>query len=472
MTHRFRFWFLSAFAALVTFIAPAHASEQAAAAAFESAKSKDVELRHFLTQFPKGGDIHSHLTGAIYAESWLDWAAEDGLCIETDSMAIRPPATPDCSEAGRLPASAVREDNLLRRKFINTLSLRSFVPYAGHSGHNQFFDTFERMFAKPTRGGDMLAAVSDRAAGQNILYLELMHTLEVPTTFGVAVDLTGDPKRDYELVMGQPFGQQVAQAVIRAKQAIDTTLEKRNALQNCGKADARPGCDVEIRFLHQVIRDQRPSSVYAQIIFGWELMKEDKRFVGLNLVAPEDRYVSLRDYSQHMRQIDYLYKTKGARNVTLHAGELTLGLVRPKNLRFHIREAIELGHAKRIGHGIAIAYEDNSTQLLERMAKDKILVEINLTSNETILGIKGTAHPILLYEKAGVPITLSTDDEGVSRIDLTHEYMRAVKSYDFNYADMKRLSRNSLEYAFIEAPRKQALLNELEKRFQAFEKSF
>ena len=48
-----------------------------------------------------------------------------------------------------------------------------------------------------------------------------------------------------------------------------------------------------------------------------------------------------------------------------------------------------------------------------------------------------------------MPVALSTDDEGVSRIDLTHEYVRAVETFGLSYADLKQLVRNSLEYSFL-----------------------
>jgi hypothetical protein len=44
---------------------------------------------------------------------------------------------------------------------------------------------------------------------------------------------------------------------------------------------------------------------------------------------------------------------------------------------------------------------------------------------------------------------LSTDDEGVSRIDLTHEFTRAALTYGLSYGQLKTLARNSLEYAFL-----------------------
>jgi adenosine deaminase len=153
--------------------------------------------------------------------------------------------------------------------------------------------------------------------------------------------------------------------------------------------------------------------------------------------------------------------------IALHAGELTLGLVPPEDLRFHIWQAVEIAGADRIGHGVDVMYEDNPYALLATLAERDILIEINLTSNDVILGVEGKNHPLPVYMAAGVPVALSTDDEGVSRIDLTHEYQRAVQTFGFSYAEIKQLSYNSLTYAFTEE--RDALLAELDRRFTAFE---
>jgi Adenosine deaminase len=76
---------------------------------------------------------------------------------------------------------------------------------------------------------------------------------------------------------------------------------------------------------------------------------------------------------------------------------------------------------------------------------EHVLVEINLTSNTDILKVRGKDHPFSTYRKFGVPVALSTDDEGVACIDLTLEYVRAVETYDLTYADLKQMVRNSLE---------------------------
>jgi len=83
------------------------------------------------------------------------------------------------------------------------------------------------------------------------------------------------------------------------------------------------------------------------------------------------------------------------------------------------------------------------------MADRHIMVEVNLTSNDVILGVTAPWHPLPIYRAAGVPVALSTDDEGVSRIDLTHEYTRAAMDFNLSYLDLKSSARTSLEHSFL-----------------------
>jgi len=150
-----------------------------------------------------------------------------------------------------------------------------------------------------------------------------------------------------------------------------------------------------------------------------------------------------------MVMLDTLHQLYPNVRMTLHAGELAPGMVPPEGLKFHIREAVDLGHAERIGHGVDVMYEDRPYDLLKQLAAKHVMIEINLTSNDVILGIKGDQHPLALYRNAHVPWALSTDDEGVSRIDLTHEYQKAVEEQNLTYADLKQSARTSLEHSFI-----------------------
>jgi len=413
--------------------------------------AENGRLRQFMEEFPKGGDIHTHLRGAIYAESWLEWAAADGLCADMGVPALKFKVKDSCAASGWLTAAEAQANEDHRRELINSMSNRSYVPTLNWSGHNDFFATFARISASPKRLGDQLANVAGRAGRQNIQYLELMETIILPELFPLlsGVQLSGDLAADYQTLMSGPFGQAMPTLVASARTQIAAAMARKNQLLKCGSAAADAGCDVKIRFLHQVIRELEPAMVYGQFILGWALMKDEPMVLGMNLVAPEDGRIALRDYRLHMRMIDHLYNNLGPQNISLHAGELTMGLVRPKQLTFHIRDAIETGHAKRIGHGIAVNYERDSEGLLRKMADEGIMVEINLTSNDTILGVKGKDHPLVLYRDMLVPYALSTDDEGVSRIDLTHEYMRLYSEHRVPYFELRHSARNSLTYSFL-----------------------
>jgi adenosine deaminase len=402
-------------------------------------------LEAFLRRMPKGGDLHNHLSGAIYAESFIGWAVADGLCVERATATLRPPP---CAPAMGTPALA---DALSEPDFyamlIRAFSMRDFVP-GRESGHDHFFASFGKFGAATTRRlGDMLAEAATRAAADRVDYLELMES----PGMGVARQLGAKHgwRDDLDALRAELMQDGMSNIVAAARRDIDAGEARMRTTLGCGTAAPPPACQVTIRYLAQVIRTFPPAQIFAQSVLAFELARADPRFVGLNLVAPEDDPVTLRDYDGQMRILGFLSSRFPTVRLTLHAGELSIGLVPPEYLRSHIRGAVEVAGARRIGHGVDIMYEDDPLSLLAEMAERRVLVEINLTSNDVILGVSGKAHPFETYRRFGVPVTLSTDDEGVSRIDLTHEYLRAALTYDLSYDDLKTLARNSLEYAFL-----------------------
>ena len=88
-----------------------------------------------------------------------------------------------------------------------------------------------------------------------------------------------------------------------------------------------------------------------------------------------------------------------------------------------------------------------------------------------ILGVHGKEHPLTAYRQAGVPTVLSTDDAGVSRIDLTNEYFRAARDYPLGYHDLKAIARASIEHSFLDADARKSALGEMDKAYTAFERA-
>jgi hypothetical protein len=402
-------------------------------------------LEAFLRRFPKGGDLHNHLSGAVYAESLVAWGSEAGLCISRSTMTLV--AEKPC-KGDQVALSQAVKDSTFYAAVIDAFSMRDFVPVTGESGHDHFFATFGRFGAATDgRTGEMLAEAVTRASADSVSYVELMLSpgMSEARKLGAAAGWDDDLGRLEERLDSPAMGAIVA----GARASLDQAETRMRALLACGTPQAKPGCQVTVRYLAQVVRVFPPEQVFAEIVLAHQLVLADPRMVGFNLVGPEDDRVALGDYDLHMRMLGYLARRHPAVKLSLHAGELALGLVPPEQLRFHIRKAVEVAGARRIGHGVDIMHEDEPLQLAAEMAKRHVLVEINLTSNDVILGVSGDRHPFPVYRQLGVPVALSTDDEGVSRIDLTHEFVRAVRTYRLTYFDLKLLVRNSLEYSFL-----------------------
>jgi adenosine deaminase len=437
---------LSCFRAAAQAVSPA---EQRAARAFEEARKEGPPaLRAFLYGMPKGADLHSHLSGAVYAETLIREAGEDGLCVNAMRLKVDVEhRAPDCP-AAETAAKDVPANQHLYDELIDAFSMRTFVPVTGESGHDHFFDTFDRFGDDKRFTGEWIDEVASRAAAQNEQYLELMQTpgFKAAAALGYKFGWDGDPAHLREKLL--------AEASFRANVESDRAelagaLKKRDTIEHCGQADAAPACSVTVRFLYQVLRGFPPQQVFAQTLLGFEVASADSDVVGINFVMPEDGYISMRDYALQMRMLDYLHRQYPNVHIALHAGELSEDLVPPDGLKFHIRMAVEQGHAERIGHGVDVMYEDRPWELMKEMADRHVMVEVNLTSNDVILNVKGNDHPFMLYRTAGVPVALSTDDEGVSRIDLTHEYVRAADTYPLTYHDFKLLARTSIEHSFL-----------------------
>jgi adenosine deaminase len=423
---------------------PTPDNEMRTAAYLQQIRDRPPYFDTFLRRMPKGADLHSHLSGAIYAESYIRWAAEDGLCVVLATMVL---AKPPCKAPEQVQAAEANRDSALYGKLMSALSMRDFLP-TGRSGHDHFFGTFSKFNApQDKRFGDMLAEVADRAGAQSVSYLELMVSpgMGAARAIGKAVGWNDD----FALMRSRMLGPDMTAAVAAARKEIDAAENRMRRLMGCGTSAASSGCAVTVRYLAQASRVVDREQAFAQFVFAWELAKLDPRIVGLNLVAPEDNPVAVRDYDIQMRMLGFLHNLSPELRISLHAGELTPALVPKEALRFHIRRAIEVAGASRIGHGVAVMHEDDAPGLLAMMAKRRVMVEINLTSNDTILNVVGAQHPFETYRRSGVPVALSTDDEGVSRIDLTHEFKRATLTYGLSYGELKTLVRNSLEYAFL-----------------------
>ncbi len=433
---------------LLTAFASAQSFEQRTARYLDSIRKQPQLLLPFVHDLPKGGDLHNHLDGAIYAEDLIDFAADGGLCVDRTSSRLLPGPCDSCENYTAKPAARCSYgDHVLYGQMVDAWSMRNWRP-GDESGHDHFFASFDKFgLASHTHVAEAIAAATNRAGMDHLQYVEFMHTADGGAAAKLAekVEWNSDFSKMRDALLAAGIKDVAAET--SKKLAADSARAKE--ILKCGAADAAPGCGVTVRYLYQVLRGLPHEIVFAQILLGFELASSDPQFVGLNLVMPEDWYVPLHDFNEHMAMLDYLHGVYPKVHIALHAGELAMGLVPPEDLTFHVRASVERGHAERIGHGVSVMNENDPIGLMHEMAERNVLVEIALTSNDMILGVSGDDHPLPVYMKYGVPVALATDDEGVSRSDMTHEYLRAVETYRLSYVDLKRMVRQSLEHSFL-----------------------
>ncbi len=459
------------FAACTSLCAQAPYAEPRTSLAFEAAKKTGTPaLYAFLASMPKGADLHMHLSGAIYAETFLREAVDQGLCVNPATLSLDVAQKDhDCAK-GEIAASFVLKDQHLYDALIDSFSMRGFVPTPGVTGHDQFFATFAR-FGAAKNPGQWLDEVATRAAAQNEQYLEIMQTPPFAHAAGLGYKL-GWPAGATEHISREQLADLrsklladgLKEEVLTDINDLQASLNARNTIEHCGGSilmidPAHPHfapCSIQIHFLYQILRAFPPEQVFAQTLLGFEVAEAALKanpaspiVVGINFVQPEDDRRAMADYHLQMQMLDYLHSVYPDVKLSLHAGELAPGLVPPDGMSFHIREAIDLGHASRIGHGVDVMYETDPAALLKQMADQHTMVEINLTSNDGILGVKGIDHPLHSYMAAHVPWALSTDDEGVNRSDLTREYVKGAFEQNLTYADLKRSARTALEHSFL-----------------------
>src|SRR5579885_2845929 len=268
-------------------------SESAGARAYDAAvRQGPLALHSFLALFPKGADLHIHLSGAVYAETFIRDAAEDGLCIDSSALKFVKSCGGSMVPASRLASVLSPADQDLYDRLIDSFSMRSFVPTAGFSGHDQFFSTFDRFGGIDKRHeGEWVDEVASLAAGQNQQYVELMetppfgHAAAISHEIGWPSDSTGvDFARMRQALLDRGLRDEIAPD----RQHVRQIEARRSELEHCGMPQAAPACRVEIRYIYQVLRGNAPEQVFAQTLLGFETVEQsmdenDHAFVGLNL---------------------------------------------------------------------------------------------------------------------------------------------------------------------------------------------
>jgi adenosine deaminase len=435
------------------------------AALVAGADVRTAELTMFFSQMPKGGDLHHHYSGAIYAEQFISWVDKQGYCINKQSYRIETDKKPD---ANCLSGADTVADDGVYRELLQRWSSKDFYNHGALQSppDRQFFSTFG--YFNPVADSNTnegLLTLKKRAIEENVSYIETVFKL-APFTNNAEFDALALKPGTDDAALDK------AMAASMAALEQDAAFNKSIGAYVAGVQSDSANVDdarFTMRYQPYVLRFFSPSMVFSSMVAAFKASQQSPLIVGVNIVGQESANVSMRDYALHMKMFRFLKTKYPDVKLSLHAGELALGDVPPEGLRFHIDQAINVAGANRIGHGLDLAHETNAPAILKTMRERDVPVEINLTSNGFISGIKDGNHPLTIYRKYKVPYVIATDDAGVTRHTLAQEYVLFASRYKPQYAEVKKAAYNSLRYAFLPAADKQRLTADLQARFAAFE---
>jgi adenosine deaminase len=444
-----------------------------------------AELRLFLNLMPKGGDLHQHFTGTTYAETYLDFIKKENCWVSKKDFSVILRWSKDSKEYNNpdyqktlpdtLSVDKLRSDNKMLGDFYAIWSDKDFYNhYHDETPPDvQFFGTFANFSTILKYDGALytegLKILKNRAKLENVQYIEQMFVspgYKVPNA-------DFDAQARSAVASGNiPQLRSIFQNFIQNNIKPDPNFASgmksyASRVKSC--ADAVNDDSFTLRFQSYVSRNDSPAEVFSALYTAFSEANGSDLVVGVNIVNAENAPTAMSDYSLHMQMFRYMKELFPGVKTSMHAGELTISMVRPEELTFHITDAVMVAQANRIGHGVDIGYEVKAPEVLSYMRDKKIAVEINLTSNDFILGVKDGEHPFRLYLDQGVPVVLTSDDEGVSRNNLTDDYLHMVQRYGITYDRIREIAANSIRYSFLNDKEKERQLAILDKRFTDFE---
>lgn len=149
-------------------------------------------------------------------------------------------------------------------------------------------------------------------------------------------------------------------------------------------------------------------------------------------------------------------------NITIHAGEMAED--------DKIWQAIYLLHARRIGHGLKLI---NNHKMMGYVRDHSIAIEMCPTSNLQTNSYRrfdrnevGDEYPLKKYLEFGLPVTINTDNRGISATTLSNEYLQAARltSGGLSRWDILRIIRHGFKAAFLPKNEKDRLLKQIDEK--------
>lgn len=218
-------------------------------------------------------------------------------------------------------------------------------------------------------------------------------------------------------------------------------------------ADA--GAEASGMLVRHLITFNRSKQTAEEMLELYRLVMElgEDRIVGVDLAGDELNYPP-----ELFRDFFSAVSADGVLAATIHAGEVT----GPDQ----IWEAIESLGAQRIGHGVAALRDE---ELQKTLIEHGIALELCITSNyQTGSWADEPTHPFGTFLRAGVPVTLNSDDPTIQNSTLTDDYVKAAEYFNLSLFELEGVNERAIESSFLSAEEKDGLRAVYQQRLLEF----
>ena len=270
--------------------------------------------------------------------------------------------------------------------------------------------------------------------------------------FKAVTRLLLDPE-DYELAAWRMMEQLAAQGVVHAEVFISVgviymwrnhdpaAFDPIFAALERARERAERDLALTVYWIFDAVRHFSVEEAERVFLKAAELKATHPSIVGIGLGGDERRTGS------EPFRATFAKAAQAGLRLTNHAGETT----GPEA----IREALAIG-SERIGHALSAVRD---FYLMEELKERRIPLDLNPTSNvRTGVCISLADHPLKKYFKAGLLVTINSDDPAFFGSDLANEYLLAHTELGFTRDELRQLAANSIHASFLPTPAKVDLL--------------
>lgn len=456
--------------------------------------SDEKVLAQLLLDMPKGGELHTHLSGAIhfadliaiaqrldYQAAFASSGTAKGFVRPLDLN--NPPARltdlqEECLKK-QLICLPLRNLNQTQKDALKAAVIIDRNDASRDEGNDftsfhEVFDALDDLTDNADVIPELVKQAMKDAADHNMDYIELKITpygrldsqlqpVKIETLLDVIALAIENQNADFLAMNRDP---------VTVK--LIAQIDRRDPLRPGGITDLKPiecqsDCHLraEQNYLHSRLRQAyylATASRYNTLVVGFD-------FTGL----PEQKLSTNPPLGYLLGNLRAEF---GRAHITIHAGESR----RPERYG-HVRQALELG-ADRIGHGVNMTEDVTAWETVCRMG---VPIEINLTSN-LLLGVvrRLEDHPFPQFfnrnscpvtkrandRPTNIPLVINTDDAGIFQTTMTNEFCLAATTFKLNWDEVKQLARNSLQHSFLPASERRELLQAWETKIVNFEQTW